>query len=245
MEYITSYYRQQGGSGCSLLLLQFQCRQTPVCFACICTAAGADGEKCCGDMAEKLKAWCRGVPWQKSVRRPCKGLENMEQELTALQAAACGAASLRSGLRLTMLLCIGREVLSLGAGQNLLLINTSLGTGRITPLPGTFRGCIEPGAGLLLATDGLIENAGEESIGEVLRLSEIRTQEQADRRLRELLRFRELLTFRESVISEGETAIRDQAAVGKKTVKSREPDAAILLIGREGKAGVSRQQGKV
>lgn len=44
MEYVTSFYRQQGRNGTSLLLQQYLCRQIPVCFGCIC--AGAEDE--CG-----------------------------------------------------------------------------------------------------------------------------------------------------------------------------------------------------
>lgn len=211
MEYVTTYYRRQGESGCSLLLLQYLCRQTPVCLACICTAEGAEKARMCRDMAEKLKSWCRSVPWHRAARRPCRWLPRLEKELLALTAGEGQTAS-GSGLRLTLLLCIGREILALGGGQNLMLVNTFLGTGRITPLPDSFRGCIEPGAGLLLATDKFIKSVGEQNLREVLRLPEIRTKEQADRRLRELLHD-----------------------------APEEPMAAILLIVREGEAGVYGQ----
>lgn len=238
MEYLISCYRRQGERGCSLLLQHYLCRQTPVCFACICTAE-EPGAEACRAAVEGLRVWGRSIPWQKAAKHPEGWLRRLEKELSALPAVSSPAAEGEASadcraaageFRLTMLLCIGREVLALGGGQNLLLVNTSLGTGRITPLPGTFRGCIEPGAGLLLATDGFLQNAGEERIGEVLRLSEIRTQEQADRHLRELLRFREVLDYREAVIPAGK-AVSRAAAAGKQ--------AAVLLIGREGKTGVS------
>lgn len=142
------------------------------------------------------------------------------------------------GIRLTQLLCIGREILVLGGGQNLMLVNTSFGTGRVTPLRGSFRGGIEPGAGLLLATDGFLKSVGEQNLREVLRLPEIRTKEQADRRLRELLDCRSFSFSRESGGAENET---ENNVLRERTEEKEEPIAAVLLIGREGKAGVYRQ----
>lgn len=231
MEYVTTCYRRQGESGCSLLLLQYLCRQTPVCFACICTVEGAGNVRMCGNMAEKLKSWCHSVPWHRAAKHPCRWLVKLEKELSDLTAAG-------GGIRLTQLLCIGREILVLGGGQNLMLVNTSFGTGRVTPLRGSFRGGIEPGAGLLLATDGFLKSVGEQNLREVLRLPEIRTKEQADRRLRELLDCRSFSFSRESGGAENET---ENNVLRERTEEKEEPIAAVLLIGREGKAGVYRQ----
>lgn len=231
MEYVTTCYRRQGESGCSLLLLQYLCRQTPVCFACICTVEGAGNVRMCGNMAEKLKSWCHSVPWHRAAKHPCRWLVKLEKELSDLTAAG-------GGIRLTQLLCIGREILVLGGGQNLMLVNTSFGTGRVTPLRGSFRGGIEPGAGLLLATDGFLKSVGEQNLREALRLPEIRTKEQADRRLRELLDCRSFSFSRESGGAENET---ENNVLRERTEEKEEPIAAVLLIGREGKAGVYRQ----
>lgn len=231
MEYVTTCYRRQGESGCSLLLLQYLCRQTPVCFACICTVEGAGNVRMCGNMAEKLKSWCHSVPWHRAAKHPCRWLVKLEKELSDLTAAG-------GGIRLTLLLCIGREILVLGGGQNLMLVNTSFGEGRVTPLRGSFRGGIEPGAGLLLATDGFLKSVEEQNLRDVLCLPEIRTKEQADRRLGELLNFRKSSLLWESGGIENEAG---DNVLGERTEKKEEPIAAVLLIGREGKAGVYRQ----
>lgn len=236
MEYLTSYYRRQGESGCSLLLLQYLCRQTPVCFACICTAEGADREQLCAETVEKLKTWCRGVSWHKAAAHPGRWMAKLEKELTLLWPAggrACpavlsggraayGEASAPGRLRLTLLLGIGRELLALGDGQNLLLVNTFLGAGKVTRLPGIFRGCIEPGAGLLLAAGGFLQGTEERSLAQALRLPEIRTAEQADRRLRELVK----------------AGGKQPAESFEKQAANRESTAAVLLIAREGETGV-------
>lgn len=154
------------------------------------------------------------------------------------QMAADSQTAAGGGIKLTLLLCIGREILVLGGGQNLMLVNTSFGTGRVTPLRGSFRSGIEPGAGLLLATDGFMKSVGEQNLREVLRLPEIRTKEQADRRLRELLNFRKSSLLWESGGIENEAG---DNVLGERTEKKEEPIAAVLLIGREGKAGVYRQ----
>lgn len=255
MEYVTTCYRRQGESGCSLLLLQYLCRQTPVCFACICTVEGAGNVRMCGNMAEKLKTWCHSVPWHRAARCPCRWLVKLEKELSDLtadrtavreemaaagQTAMDGQMAATGGIRLTLLLCIGREILVLGDGQNLMLVNTSLGAGRVTPLQGSFRGAIEPGAGLLLATDGFMKSVGEQNLREVLCLPEIRTKEQADRRLGELLN----LNFREFSFPwkcGGAEKAAENNVLGERTEEKEEPIAAVLLIGREGKAGVYRQ----
>ncbi|MCM1191328.1 MAG: hypothetical protein NC123_06020 [Butyrivibrio sp.] len=204
MEYLTTCYRRQGESGCSLLLQQFLCRRTPVCFACLCTA---ESSGICRDTAESLLNWSRGIPWHRAAARPALWLKRFEKELTDITDLSGGAA--RRGRRLTLLLGVGEELLALGGGQNLFLLSTSFGRGRAVELPGQFRGCLEAGAGLLLATDGFLEGVDRRSLEETLGLREIRTEEQAERRLKELA-----------------------ASGGQTTIPGKEPAAAILLAGK-------------
>lgn len=216
MEYLTACYRRQGEGGCSLLLQQYLCRRTPVCFACLCTAEGGEGSGICRDTAESLLQWSRKVPWHKAAARPGRWLERFEKELADLPAAA--------GVKLTLFLCMEEEILVLGGGQDLSLLSTSFGRGKAIGLPGQFRGHLEPGAGLLLATDGFLKNVEGKSLEEALRLPEIKTAEQAERRLREL------------------ASPREPAAPGGRTIPFEtpqqggnaggEPVAAILLAGR-------------
>ncbi|MDE6639375.1 MAG: hypothetical protein K2K63_02470 [Acetatifactor sp.] len=216
MEYLTTCYRRRGEGGCSLLLQQYLCRQTPVCFACLCTAEGSEGSRTCRDTAESFLNWSRKVPWHKAAVRPAMWMERFERELTDLPEAI--------EAKLTLFLCIEGEILVLGGGQNLSLLSTSFGRGKAIGLPGQFRGHLEPGAGLLLATDGFLKNVSGKSLEEALRLQEIKTAEQAERHLRELASPREPASFRKVAVP-GEIAEQDRTAGGG-------PAAAILLVGR-------------
>lgn len=214
MEYLTTCYRRQGEGGCSLLLLQYICRGTPVCFACLCT--GGDSLACRG-VTEALLGWSRSVPWHRAAVRSAPWTERLGRELAALPELKEPGAE--PGLRLTVLLCIGEELLALGGGQSLLLLSTSFGRGRTLGLPGQFRGSLEPGAGLLLATEGFMKNAGDRSLEGALRIRELKSPDQAGRRLKELGTPR-----RQSALQGQSGALQDAAGGG--------PAAAILLVGR-------------
>lgn len=184
MEYLTTYYRRQGeGRGCSLLLQHYLCGQIPVCFACLCTAEGEKDGGVCRIVTGRLLDWCRVVCWHKAARRPDVWLGRLEAELLSILEET-GAE--HKGCRLTLLLCIGGEILVLGGGQNLYLLSTLWGRGKAVRLPGQFRGRLEPGAGLLLASDSFLHNLEEECLEEALHLQEISTEDQAGRRLKEL-----------------------------------------------------------
>ncbi len=184
MEYLTTYYRRQGeGSGCSLLLQHYLCGQTPVCLACLCTEEGEGDGGMRPAVTGRLLDWCRTVCWHKAARRPVPWMGRLEAELPPL-LAEIGAD--REGCRLSLLLGIGGEILALGGGHNLYLLSTLWGRGKAVRLPGEFRGCLEPGAGLLLAEDSFLGDLEEKRLGEALCLQEIRTADQAERRLKEL-----------------------------------------------------------
>ncbi len=184
MEYLTTYYRRQGeGRGCSLLLQHYLCGQTPVCLACLCTEEGEGDGGMRPAVTGRLLDWCRTVCWHKAARRPVPWMGRLEAELPPL-LAEIGAD--REGCRLSLLLGIGGEILALGGGHNLYLLSTLWGRGKAVRLPGEFRGCLEPGAGLLLAEDSFLGDLEEKRLGEALCLQEIRTADQAERRLKEL-----------------------------------------------------------
>lgn len=169
MEYLTSCYRQRAGSGGFLLLRQYQCRQTPVCFACI------DAER--SDKKDKLLEWADAFAWHKAAERPARWLSLAEEELEEL---------LDGYQKCKLLIGIGREILVMGEGGNVCLLNTSFGRGKLSPLPGQFRAELEECAGILLATDLFLGANDRKELGEALKIAEIRTAEQAQRRLEEL-----------------------------------------------------------
>ena len=214
MEYLTTYYKRQGERGCSLLLQHYLCGQVPICFAALCTSEGEGSGEVCREATAGLMGWCRSVPWHSAAKKADLWLRHREEELEERLGhsgekageAACTTGD-REALRITLLLGVGEEVTVLGGGQNVRLLNTSFGRGRVRKLPGQFRGRLEPGAGILLATDGFLGSVEEDKMAEALRLPEIRREEQAERRLKEL-------------------AQHDRTGSG--------PAGAILLLGRNG-----------
>ena len=199
MEYLTSCYRQRAGSGGFLLLRQYQCRQTPVCFACI------DAEQ--SDKKDKLLEWADAFAWHKAAERPARWLSRAEEELEEL-LDGYQKGKLRIG--------IGRELLVMGEGGNACLLNTSFGRGKLTMLPEQFRAELEADAGILLATDLFLGANDRQMLGEALKIAEIRTPEQAHRRLEELAGRKR----------ERGCVIREQGHI-------RRENMAVLLIGRE------------
>lgn len=175
MEYLTGCYRRQTAGNGFLLLQQYRCRQTVVCFACI-------GEDARSGMREKMEMWAQHAEWHNSVRRTRAWLAHAERELSEL-SEGCG--------KYQILLGIGAEILALGIGYRACLLNTDFGRGRLSVLPNCFYAVLEPGAGLLLATDGFFGRHGMKMTGEALKTGELRTEEQILKRLEELAGERE------------------------------------------------------
>lgn len=170
MEYLTGCYRRQTAGDGFLLLQQYRCRQTAICFACI-------GEDARGGMREKMENWARHAEWQNSVRRTRAWLAHAKRELLELQTG-CG--------KYQILIGIGSELLALGRGYRVCLLNTDFGRGRLSELPECFCAVLEPGAGVLLATESFFGRHGMKMTGEALKTGELRTQEQILKRLEEL-----------------------------------------------------------
>lgn len=190
MKYLTTYIMQPEEEGISLLLQQYSCRGIPVCIACLCTCERENkeaGRKVTGQLLD----WCRHFPWHKAVRRPEKWMARAEEELgektekCLKQIRYAGEHRWSGEVKWKIILCIGEEILILGNGQAVYLLSMSLGRGSVRRLSGGFRGISEPGAGILLTTEGAVCPAEEKELGEVLRLSELEKEEQADRHLRE------------------------------------------------------------
>ncbi len=192
MEYLTARFRGAEESAAALLLQQYVCRRAPVCFACIASCEGENGQEAGKYMTGRLLLWCRRFPWRKAVIRPERWMRRAEGQLrdeircAGEELRASGTVGKGQEMKLTAFLGIGEELLALGEGQRLYLLSTAFGRGAARRLEGEFRGCLEPGAGILLATDSFLENVTERELGEVLRPPEIKTEVQAEKRLREL-----------------------------------------------------------
>lgn len=195
MEYLTTYIRQEGGG--SLLLQEYLCRNIPACFTCLCTREGEEGR----EIMERLFSWNRRFPWHRAIKAPVLWLDRAERELKKEMEAVCGefvAERERKGepavwgpgrqgsLLWRLLVCVDQELLTLGNGYELCQLSGSFGQGSARRLNGNFRGCLEPGAGILLAEEGFLESRPTQALAQAVRPWEIRTQRQADKRLKEL-----------------------------------------------------------
>lgn len=181
MQYMTACYRQQGEGTPSLLLLQFQCREVPVCLAYLADGNDHEINTLNADPVDELRFWCRHFPWPKAVKRPGRWLARAEKELAERVADSDGGES-----RYTLLLAVGENLLLMGGGQPVYLINTSYGQGHAELLQPDFRGILEAGAGILLATPAFAENMRLDRLGKALCPGELKEEAQMERRLREL-----------------------------------------------------------
>lgn len=194
MKYLTTCIRRQGESGSSLLLQQYLCRKTPVCFACLCTCRGENGGQAGRYITGRLLDWCRRFPWHRAVRRPEKWIvtaqKELEREIGVSQKRLHGEGITGQShtMSLRVLLCIGEEVLTMGNGQEVYLLGMSLGRGSVKRLGGSFRGSLEPGAGILLSADETAEADYSQELGGALRPSGLETEEQAARHLGEYMK---------------------------------------------------------
>lgn len=192
MRYLTICVRQRGERGTSLLLQQYLCRKIPVCFACLCTCKGENREEAGRYFTGQLLVWCHEFPWHKAVHSPERWLKRAEGELQAQihrsteEIRSNNMLAQNTGVSWRVLLGVGEEVLIMGDGQKCALLSMSMGRGAVTPMKGSFRGRLELGAGILMTTDDFF-SCGEEKAAEALPLSELQTEEQAERHLRELM----------------------------------------------------------
>lgn len=219
MQYITACYRQQGEGTPSLLLSQFQCREVPVCLAYLadCNHHGINFLN--KDPVDELRFWCRHFPWPKAVKHPGRWLARAEKELAERLAGSGENVS-----RYTLLLAIGGNLLLMGGGQQVYLINTSYGRGHAELLQPDFRGILEAGAGILLATPAFAENLRLDRLGKALCPGELKEEAQMERRLRELA---------EQALQEAEQGGDSENACRMRTDRKPAEQAAVLLVARE------------
>ncbi|MCM1025600.1 MAG: hypothetical protein NC432_04155 [Roseburia sp.] len=182
MNYLTAYSRREGGS--SLLLQEYLCREVPACFACLCSRDAEESR----EITEKLLSWNRRFPWHRAAKAPGRFLDRAERELREGMAETSESltAKGRGGIMWRLVVCVDQELLTLGNGYALYLLSGAFGQGSAKRLQGSFRGCLEPEAGILLAEEDFLESRPPQALAQVARGWEIRTQQQADKRLKEL-----------------------------------------------------------
>lgn len=218
MQYTTACYRQQGEGTPSLLLSQFQCREVPVCLAYLAHVNYHGINLLNTDPVDELRFWCRHFPWPKAVKHPGRWLARAEKELAEV------AGTDENAPRYTLLLAAGQNLLLMGGGQQVYLINTSYGRGHAELLQPDFRGILEAGAGILLATPAFAENLRLDRLGKALCPGELKEEAQMERRLRELA---------EQALQEAEQGGDNGTAYRMRADRKPAEQAAVLLVARE------------
>lgn len=191
MEFMAGYYRQQEDS-VALLLQHYVCGGVPVCLGCICggdsPGAGAAGGLFTGLL---LREFRRFSLW-KAVREPEKSLGKMERAVHKCREKCPAPLDFWTA----GIFCMGERLLLFSEGRTrILLCNTSFGRpalrglgemdgeGRQLQLK---RGSMEPGIGILLASDSFCGNIPQESLAACLAVKDIRAPGQTRKRVQEL-----------------------------------------------------------
>lgn len=198
MKFHTACYWRQGENETSLLLQQYACGAVPVFFSCIC-GGGRESGRAGSYMAEQFSRWFRELNLKKLTGRPERGMENAEHRLRRLIARTdreLAASKVIAGKEETAflgILCVeGSFCLFYRGPQRIYLTNTSFGRPYIKRLdkadgrPVMERGNMQPGLGLLLATETFCEKLTEQALRDVLSVRETDKEERLERRLREL-----------------------------------------------------------
>ncbi len=189
MKYLTAFYLQQGEEHTSLVLQQYQCRNVPVCFVCLCTCQNKRNRESCRCFTGELLEWCRYFRWHRAAGVPEEGIEKVRHELEAKLARALkNLKEQKHEFCWRVLVCIGGEVLLMGEGLTTYILSMALGQGSVKQMLGDFRGKLESGAGILLTgEDRALEAEDEKRLKETLRLSELETEQQAEKHLAEYM----------------------------------------------------------
>lgn len=196
MEYLSTY-DWQSGQGCASLVLQQMQYERSHCsalFGCLCATDA---------MAEELLGW-----WErKGMALPyCAGkvLDAWAKELEAYAESRCSLQAGQKNGAWSGVLCVEHEFLLYQGGQaTAYVINTRFGRSHIRPIGQTreqdnlrasverrvLRGRLEKGVGILLANQSFLKGITLQQLQEVLVVQELRTEEQLERRLRELGRY--------------------------------------------------------
>lgn len=198
MKFHTACYWRQGENETSLLLQQYACGPVPVFFSCIC-GGGRESGKAGSYMSEQLFRWFRELNLKKLTGRPERGLENAAYRLRGLIARTDGelaASKVIAGRGETAflgILCVEESFCLFYRGpQRIYLANTCFGRPYIKRLDKADgqtvleRGSMQPGLGLLLATETFCERLTEQALRDVMSVKDTDREERLERRLREL-----------------------------------------------------------
>ena len=230
MKYVSSYYRKQeeGAPGAvSLLLQHVKCGKIPVCLACVCKAEEPQGVSY---PASQLLEWfyktgirlCAGGD-DRNFRRVKAGLRAMLEEWEK-RPGDCAEAVRKQVWHISGILCAGARFLLFYHGkQRIYVINTKFLRPHLKCLASEAdslcmeSGILEPGIGILLATESFFDQVTEEMVRECLAQRDLCTQTRADKHLWEL---------GETARARWEENAEAEEAVKKQTQRKAEAPAA-------------------
>lgn len=156
-----------------------------------------------GYLTGRLLTWFRGFPWMSMAKRRGKYFSRARRELEEAVRQAereledGGLSAKAAGADLAGMLCADENVILFGRGRHrIFLLNTMFGKGHVRELSGErdsnglwlWEGAMESNVGILLASQGFGNGLSPRLLQQVLNVNEVFTQEQADRRLKELAR---------------------------------------------------------
>lgn len=151
-----------------LILEQMQSGEVEICLLAICKTEG---------LGELILSWKEEFPWVKAAGNPKRWMVQAETELRELLGWNAG--------EVRALIGIGEEICLLGNYGRVYSIRGFFGRGMAERME-DFRGTIQAGTGILLASPHFAESGTEAEIGETLRFTGECTEDKMRKHLREL-----------------------------------------------------------
>lgn len=195
MQYFTAYYRQTDAESSVSVLLQqayHKKRKLPVILTCV----SMDGDTKCGKrILRALADWFYGSALYLCGRFGERGMDMAADSLRKLLCELLREEEELADCSWTGALCVGEKILLFRRGMApVRLLNTrvhrpychELKLGEKGEEADFWLGTIQRGAGILLATEAFCNGLPVRKMEECLNVQEIRSQSQAERRLKEL-----------------------------------------------------------
>ncbi|MCM1303715.1 MAG: hypothetical protein NC305_09090 [Lachnospiraceae bacterium] len=190
MEFMSGYYRQKEDST-ALLLQQYVCHGVPVCLGCVCggkdSAAGMAGGLFTGLL---LRAF-RGADLSQAVEKPSRFLKKMEKRIYRCRADC----DVPTAFWMAGILCAGESFLLFAEGKvKISLCNIGFGRPSLHEIRAgdgerrmrMLRGSMEPGIGILLASENFYDHIPRSDMQDCLSVKDINDSGQTRKRIREL-----------------------------------------------------------
>lgn len=208
MELLSACYYRHGKNAVSLLVQKYKYRQVPILFACICMGEEKDAGRAGGYMTEQILQWFRRISFKRLYQNQEKGMERLEESLcetiqeTDRELESSKIMTEDKKVNLSGIFCIDDRYLILRRGSGrICLINRAFGRVHIQHMHRQKerneiimeQGILQRDIGVLFTMESFFQYITDEMIRNGLAVSEVSTEEQMDRHLKELGRESERL----------------------------------------------------